>query len=405
MWRLVPLLLLFWSGQPAMGFSCAPAYKYIAESWNAAYKAGWKGYRVVRRTGTRAWNSKGVRVFLKPPEVEAPDHSGFWAPYVAPTSHWRIVRGLHHLVDIHRWPVRLATYLKGGQAYDFTPLRGITHHTVKRPTRWISAGLGWKRDPTLAVTLPLELVLGAIPWIIYFNWADDEIKKKAVASVQEHGEEWEKLMQSDFRYQTFLNARHEGVLTDEKAKVAVAIMNQMNAEYFKKRSEEASADPEEQKEYYLGLPAFSDIDEVRETGFDRPGFVKLAKFEEIPSETTIQKLMDSRHDLMLTQERVHQWVHKPAEEQGEGFKKAISAIEQDPHVQELVALKRQGVISQNELSFRIQEDYFWRDRFAEWEILGVQKLKKSGGKFTDQPLTLKDIRTELRAEFGTLPKP
>lgn len=401
--RLSSLLIILWVGSPVFGASCPEKFSVLARAkaaWGTIAQVSKKPMAKGRRTAVRAWNSKGLRIILKPPKDLPPNRTPFWAPYQAPQSRWALVRGLHHFVDLPKWPVRLATYWKGGKAWDFTLLQGLVHYGAKVPTRWASAKLGWEREPTLAITLPMELVLGAVPWVLYFTWTDEEIKKRAVASAKEHGKDWDQILKSDFRYDAFYSARKKEQLSEEKAHLAVAVLNQMSAEYFQRRSNEG--DSAEALEYYLSLPLFSDIAQIRDEGLQRPGFLKSPSHEAIPSEATVNKLMESRHKLLKTQELVQQWIHNPPDTAtSKDFANSVSALQRDPYVKELVALEREGVISKNELSVRIQEDYFWRDRFESWKILGVQKLKKQDGEFTDQPLTLPAIRAELRSEMGS----
>ena len=77
-------------------------------------------------------------------------------------------------------------------------------------------------------------------------------------------------------------------------------------------------------------------------------------------------------------------------------------VAKDPYAQFLFDLHKSGKLTDKQLAFQLQEDAFWQTRFLEWEVLGVKKVKKVDGKYSQEPLTVQDIRSEsvdeMRAE-------
>lgn len=54
-----------------------------------------------------------------------------------------------------------------------------------------------------------------------------------------------------------------------------------------------------------------------------------------------------------------------------------------------------GRISNQQLKMFLQEDAFWQTRFLEWETIGVKKLRKVGDSYTNEFLSIEDIRNEI----------
>jgi hypothetical protein len=58
-----------------------------------------------------------------------------------------------------------------------------------------------------------------------------------------------------------------------------------------------------------------------------------------------------------------------------------------------------GQIERGQLHLYLQEDAFWQNRIADWQVLGIQKYSRVNGELTDEFVGLDDIRSEILAEI------
>ena len=67
----------------------------------------------------------------------------------------------------------------------------------------------------------------------------------------------------------------------------------------------------------------------------------------------------------------------------------------------LLTEREAGRLSDGELVYRLQEEAYWHARIAEWEILGVKKIRRdAAGRLTDEFLTIDDFRAEILSDLG-----
>ena len=167
----------------------------------------------------------------------------------------------------------------------------------------------------------------------------------------------------------------------------------------------------ETPEAFLDNPLFADIASVVKNGISTPnGFRAMPDFKKDLSREQTKKLLDLRHTLYTQYNLISLWVNKVPRldelSKEPMIKEMIEDLASDPFVKELVKHHEAGKLSKQDLIYRLKEDVYWRVKFAEWDVLQMEKLKKTDTeKYSAEKLSLEDIQDETRAELGiSVPK-
>lgn len=303
----------------------------------------------------------------------------------------------NHFTDLVQYIPRKITKSMLGKGYDLTPIKAFHHWIIRPPTRWVTTrAFGKEMD----WTLPVYLMGGFGGWTVAWNYideVDEDLKlRKMVNELAVHAPEWDKIIESDIRYQDIKRALAEGELTPDEARIAAGMHNEMLFAYYDFMVKNPNSLPEP----FMDSPLFERVKNWKETGVPQiEGYRYLPGFSSAVDESQINELTQHTHRTLALLEILSIWISHPEEIQkmakkNKSIQKILSELQNDPFTKKLEHFRKTGKITQAKLLYYLQEDVEWQRNFAEWKILRVQKLRKSNGKYLTVPLTLEDIRQE-----------
>ncbi len=366
----------------------------------------------LKQYGRDIVESKGVRLILKdPPQTQREERLlGFLTEYQPPAvSRW------YHKASISamlQWVPRKVSTHALGKPYDFRPIRGIVYNLVTRPVRSVTKRIsGRQKDFSNWITIPSGL--GA--FLYAYEKADEFYKKRLSQRILDRIEEdkalWDKLLEFDFRYHDLRQSRDSGKLTPSAARVEAYLRHHFLSAYFTYMENDfANATKEESREFFFGQPAFFHIQKLVAQGIPQSEqYLYDTDFSPTLSQEQIDALIELNLQLQATLDVL------PALAQGDAAQEALKdnptiedlakSLQADPFAQFLFSLKARGILSPEQLGYRLQEDAFWQVRFEEQAILHLAKRRLlADGTASTEPLTLEDVRNEaileIRAESG-----
>ena len=176
--------------------------------------------------------TRGRRLFLKisegpGPETAAGKWHGFIVPYGTQSNQTLLGKAIRFL------PQKIGEAMAGEQGYSFTPWNGIYHLALKEPVEYLSEKFGsQKMGPAFFLHFPVILTTGiAIFWQLDALYQerlqahiDDEIARYAI--------EYDKLIQTDFRYHKIKKLLVQGTLSVEEAQKEAYLIGLAYAQYF-----------------------------------------------------------------------------------------------------------------------------------------------------------------------------
>jgi hypothetical protein len=353
--------------------------------------------QVTSNYGKEVMETKGLRLFLKPAVTDR--RKMLLRGFVTQPENPGELRWYHFQ--------RQATQKALGVQVQVTPIRGAYENAIRQPIGWLTERVtGARLEPTRLLTLPASFAIWTAVYDRLSQEADALTAGHLEASIQKHGAEYDRLIESDYRFTAVRDELRAGRVSREQARRAAYALNTIYADYYSYMDKESgTAAPAELRERFRGDPLFLELRNVIETGVPpTEGFsFSPAHPPGRFTEAQIQRLYEVEH-LLYWKYRVIPAVvaRRPELERLRADPQSgpmIASIEKDPFTQALIELNRRGVIDKAELQRRIGEDAYWQARFSLYETIGATRLKRVNGAYTDQPLTLEDIRMETIAEI------
>ncbi|MCB9082689.1 MAG: hypothetical protein H6624_00010 [Bdellovibrionaceae bacterium] len=381
----------------------------------------------MRRTGSamaQYWRevkeSKGVRIVLtegRPEDLAHIEYAGFLTRNAQYMAQGRIRRYFQNILQFV--PRRLIGTLRGEQGrvrgaflgdptFSFTPWRGLHFValdlpaayfgglkqgklTIKRPTMLTSFLAG------LAVIVPLYMVFDAS----YIKG----LENNRTEIVLEHRGEYQRMIESDWRFNYIKDLRDAGRYTEQQAmEEAFNLQFAYNQYYSYRNAKDSSLTVEEARGLSEHL-LFAHLqrlfsDGVREIpGFEVPnqalGPLKDQQIVEITSHNQLLYLKYQILDeifLLGKGSSLPQLLEASAD-----LHRQHDSIVSDGFYQTVRRLEASGRITAETAKYLLQQDFWWQTRFAEWDVLGIKPLR--GGE-SGQYTTLNDIRNGLLQEAG-----
>lgn len=310
------------------------------------------------------------------------------------------------MANITQYIPRKVTQRYLGKAYDLNPLN-IPNHLANAPVRYLSARLGQKMQLTLLAMLPLDFYLGYKAYNAFDGIYQAQLRKKFDRMIEEHAREYDSLIQNDYRFKDIKIYLQDGKLTPLQSREAAQQLLATYNNFFEYMQNGYAKDsPQERLDKLSNHPLFSNLSEVLNKGIpeDAPGFRREANAPAHVTPEIAEELLGTNFLLFEKYQIMPELVKNSTSFQNmikaPGRKDLINSISAAPYTKTLQGLHRENKISQEQLIYRLQEDAFWQNKFQLWQAVGLVRLKKINGQYTDEPLTLDDIRRESLEEIN-----
>jgi hypothetical protein len=250
--------------------------------------------------------------------------------------------------------------------------------------------------------LPVALAISMVTWSHIDAYYEHKLENNIHQNVMSHSKEYSHLITSDYRYRQIKQALDSKEISEQVALQRAFWLEMAFSEYFKNReSMGVSHSPELDAEMkLLNHHVFLHLKKVFTDGVTpMKGFVvPESAVGHLSADQKIQ-LFELTHSLNLKYQMIVEFANDtPLYKKVSGdpeIKKILSTSVNTDFYKKLLELRSAGKISSDQLIYSLQEDAYWQNRFLEWTTLGVTKLKKVNEIYSDQPLTIEDIRLEI----------
>lgn len=279
-------------------------------------------------------------------------------------------------------------------------------YLVEKPVGYVSQKvLGRALTPTIPVMMT---IMGVGYYFLQqeINRIFTEMLVKDIErKIEAHADEFDGLIQSDYRFSDLKDQVSSGKITAAEARKMAYAINVAYQEYYKFMNEiYAGKNRNEAEEALLRHVLFENLGPVIRNG------VQPAEGFDVPADAVgpIRKeqkhlLFDIDHTLYLKYQLIPLVVSggDPLAkiQAGSDVDDLIAEIHDDPFSQALFELRDRKVLTDQELAWRLMEDADWKARFDRWEAIKVTRLQKDGDSYTSTPLSIETIRRETIDEI------
>jgi hypothetical protein len=355
--------------------------------------------------------SRGLRLFIKTSEASSQTQ---WygvirhVPRSELDSSFKITNGMRYLIKTLPLKVLpVASKAQDGGRVELTPMKALYDQTVKRGSNYLSKKFFNKNlEPALFTRLPFLFIFSMYIWDKIDQYYSDQLAENMDGIIKKNESLYENLINYDYRYRSIKKGLLSGKISRQQALETAFWMEFGYAQYFSFRDSNPDIleTPETQAKLIKHF-AFNHLDKMFNEGV-KPAQGFFVPEENVGPISEQQKalLFKVNHVLNLQYQLITEFAHNSevykSMQNDSDAQRVLNPVIQTEFSQKLLELKNQGIISVDEYSNRLQEDAYWQTRFAEWQIIGVTKLKlDSEGQQTQKPLTLEDIRLESLSDL------
>ena len=349
--------------------------------------------------------TKGVRIFLKDfdSSEEVPSKWAGLLTYNENTNDG-ILDYINYVLES---PSRVIGRVLSKGPYLFTPFNIIYTNMLSRPTRMISKKiLNREMEPTTLVNFGFFGGAGIASYILVDSIYQKEFIRHIEEEIGAHGEDYDALIETDYRYIKIKRLLKSKKITKEEARREAYLVKTAYSQFFTYLQGREDFKDKEFNKKLLDHYLFTHLKNIFEKGIEKAdGFiVPKSSIGEI-SEDQKLSLFKRTYKLYLSYQIVQEFINETAlfskMKDSSEFRDMIGLIEEDPFTTELVKLHNENIIDRNELISYLQEDQYWQHKFDQWKTIKVQRLKKGKDGFLDSPLSLKDIRNEILEDISS----
>ncbi|MBX9766480.1 MAG: hypothetical protein K2X47_04335 [Bdellovibrionales bacterium] len=298
-------------------------------------------------------------------------------------------------------PRQIGRYVLGNENFRFTPYQAAYNMTVRNPVRaGTTRFLGKSMDPTALVHFPVIMFLSMLMYAP-IDYAYSQAMNQHVASqVSTYANQYDEAIQSDFRFRGVKKDLDRKAITIEEARREAYRISIAYTQYYKFRDSTEESRTLESELKLLDHFLFLQLKKVIKEGVKPAvGFVVPASAQGPLTVDQQIKLFDVTHLLYLKYHLISELEDTPPINKGDRISELKAEIWNEPFHQKLIQLKREGKISNVQRRLLLQEHAYWQTKFLEWQIIGVSKLQKVNGQYTQQTLTIDIIEEEMLASF------
>jgi len=305
------------------------------------------------------------------------------------------------------------------QTLDFRPALWFTEKVVQKSARAVSAKLLGK---TKEISSLMIFAASIGTSIMAYDYVVDRIEQRTEVNrqvdIQKKSPEYNLLLASDYRFTSLRDSISKLNLTESDRTLVAYHWNETLREFYSYVDSKYNqtvqydyrrADQELMNQTKFGPIIFADINKIAKDGIrgDLPGFTYQTHFSTALSDKQVNQLVGMRIEMLSKMEMASHYVYRTETYQKLKNEPSMSAIfkewDQDAFIQNLRRIEQQGTINSAKVRFLIQEDLFWRNKFFQWQVIGVTRLKKEGERYTQLPLTIEDIQRDTLSELSSQP--
>jgi len=411
------------SAGPGAWTRCVGVFESIADAYHRVRGRSPEDVRELRDQSRSRWearreafvdywrhvyHTRGARLILRPSDPQAPERrfSGLFTQVVPPAEkrwfrHFRLLNPVWWM----QAPVRAASHYLSGTPFELTPFGMLYHSFLRRPVGWASERyLGERREPSNLVRLPLGFGVAWILFGLFDDWFDKKLKEKIDRSVQEHGEEYDHLVEYDRRFAWVRSLAQpdpgtgKARLTREQARDRAARVLAAHNIYTEYLAGDGQSDPpERRRERMLAFMQIlaPHLTEIVDQGVsEREGYlVPPDRVGPVP-QARIDELLEVQNEVFLRYRLVRAHVYGDAEALAEiartpAARERLGEILADPYSRFLQDVHGRGDLTREELLQELQVDIDWRGRLATCEVLGITPLSEGSA---NEAVTIMDVR-------------
>jgi hypothetical protein len=347
-------------------------------------------------------NTRGRRVFLKDSKPTLQDSR--WAGvfrYSEPRTR-KSITGKRSSQIANAIPSVISRSLFKDPNYRFTPFAALYDATIRSPVHMATGRWGPRQ---LELTSVSHFIVSSALGMLGYTAIDSAYAKSLEAhinsTIEASHEDYSWLIENDYRFTEVKRDREKGEMTPGQLDQEAYRINLAYNQYYSYRQSNPSDGTLEAEmklsQHYL----FFDLLGVIEDGItNKPGFFIPESAKGSISETQAIALFESHHRLYLEYEIVAELsknITRFDHSANADLHAMLLEIQDHDFYRHLLNLKNKKQIDEGQFRSLVQEDCYWRAKFREWAIVGVQKLKKQDGQYTNTPLLIDDIRTEILA--------
>lgn len=362
----------------------------------------------VKNYGHEIIQTRGLRLFLKNNKSEQ-DATKWYGLLTKQKIDINQSRFISYFTDIVEYvPRKLGQTLSRENGYLFTPFDGLYNLTFRMPIEYFTSKFfNRKLEPAFFLKIPVILALSFSMShqldVVYQNQLENHLKTE----ISDHSKEYDKIIQSDYRYRKIKNAIQSGQMTRDQAYREAYLISLAYSQYFKYRDSNQNEFKLESELKLLDHYLFEHLKPIMFNGIQKSMFSDdyFVPTESIGLLTDDQKILifKNAHQRYLKYQIIVELVNQSELWKqmltSEKMQQLIQPILQDPFTVELMNLYKNDKISRDQLQTYLQEDMYWQNRFLDYDILGIKKYKKINGISSNHFLTLADIREEILLEI------
>ncbi len=313
-------------------------------------------------------------------------------------------------------PIRKMTKSYYGKSFDLRPFKSISHFALQPTVRQLTKRLFKKTfELSKVVIFGIATTTSMMAFNSFEQYADRLTSEKYVEATLSHRDYYTELIKNDFRFQSLsAEATKNNFNSDQIILLSGKLRTILNSHF----EELAKLMPDGNRalnnseiENLLSNPSYGkliygEILEYLAHGIDVDNklFKTDKSFSKEITSTKLEQVIDIKNETFLSLELASQWILSPKTFKKWSdlplTKKIILSIQSDPFNQQLMELVNSGKISQNKFIYLVQENIYWKGKFALWKALGLLPIKTNEEKNVPLAfLSLGDIQNETLSEL------
>lgn len=362
---------------------------------------------------------KVISLFIKDaPENPAPTKlAGFATKIAAQKEKSWFFKSVDYAFDFI--PNKLGHLLTLNRSYSFTPFKAIDEWVFDKPTHFVSQKTtGKKKELGILVKLPLLIMMSTAAWNafdqkVFWPTAEREAAQQILRTTEQQASYLDKLIDTDFKFKQIKEQRNHDLKSvvpmvyngknleqyietpAVRARFLALGLRQEYQQYFevyKEHTKESGILSLEQNEaLFAGSKLFSHLDFFFEGVKPVKGSYVAPQHLGPLSDQQKQKLYNLTHLLYAKYVTIDVLLNTNAQALTQ---KSLLArdIYNDPYTKELYQLHRQNRITKEQLKYYMEEDAYHTYYMSIFETLHIVNFKYENGKYTQEALTLNDLR-------------
>lgn len=372
---------------------------------------------------TRSRLQKAATLFIKdaPTHVLETKRLGFATKISSNHDKSKIFKAIEYTFDFI--PNQLGHLITLDRSFTFTPFKAIDEWTLDKPAHFVSQKIsGKKKELGFLSKLPIWVMMSVATWNvidqkIFWPAAEKEASERILEITNTQSAYFDKLIDTDFKFRQIKQQRDETLPLAKpleyngknlesyietpvvRSRFLAYGLKQEYSKYFETYREQTQRNGvlslKQNQEVFGTNPLFAHLDfffgpEAKHA----PGSYVAPQHRGPITDKQKEKLYNLTHLLYAKYITLEIMLNTKTDIQTLIKKSALARdIYNDPYTQELYKLRNQGRITQEELKYFLEEDAYFKYYMSIFETLHITNFKEVNGNYTNEPLTLNDLRT------------